>query len=377
MPAAEARDFAAAVDHVVRRHPDQESHDQHQRDILDQPAVSFTAVGARHAVPKVVIGGQQNGANQHRLDHEQPCQNAAHRQNAHLLRVGVNFRHQPVTGKRQRQKGENRDEIRGVSHPVVMRFFSRRFRGQELERGVGADDRAAEGDIGQETVQIQRVPQWALHDFPQVAGYCAAGRIDTRWRHHESRPRISHHQQRRADAVEQQSQRQVHPFAVAVTQRVPAVVVNVEQHAFEKKQQCVDKHLRAEGAHHVIHELRVEQEQRQGQGAAEQGGNRVSRQADLHEFVRHVVIAVVAGLEADELDHQHEDRHRQHQRAEEQVHLREYPDDTAAAGADVRIIAARGLWRRQRLERALGVARIAVVRGVVLLAAVSVGAGDR
>ena len=141
----------------------------------------------------------------------------------------------------------------------------------------------------------------------------------------------------------------MHPLPVAVTHGVPAVVVDVEEQALEEEQHAVDQHLGAEHPHHVGHEAGVEQEQRQRQAAAEQRGDGVGGQADLHELVRHVVVAVVAGAHTDPLYDQHEDRHGEHQGAEEQVHLGQDPDHRAAVDAVVGVVVS-GQGRR-RLQR--------------------------
>ncbi len=140
------------------------------------------------------------------------------------------------------------------------------------------------------------------------------------------------------------------PLGVAVGHGVPAVVVQVKQRALGKKQEGIDEHLEVEHAHHVAHEIRVEQEQREGQRAAEKRGDGIRRHADLHELVGHVVVARIAGLHPEPLDDQNEQRHGENEGGEEQVHLRNDPDHRTAADANGRIIAALGSRGRGKIS---------------------------
>ncbi len=106
------------------------------------------ALDAAHAQPQVVVGGQEQVADQRRLDDEQPGEGAAHHLQAQRLREGVDLAGQPVAGERQRQERADRHEVADVAHPVVVRALLVVSGREELERGVGAGDRPAEGDVG-------------------------------------------------------------------------------------------------------------------------------------------------------------------------------------------------------------------------------------
>ena len=125
----------------------------------------------------------------------------------------------------------------------------------------------------------------------------------------------------------------------------PAVVVGVEEERLEEEEQDVGQEGRREDAHQVGGELRVEDDQHEGQEGAEGAGERERHRQQLGELVGQLVVALVLGPVADELDDQREDRHREHEGGEQQVELGHDPDRDAAAdlgerpvlGLDVRL----------------------------------------
>ena len=62
------------------------------------------ALDAAHAQPEVVVGAEEQVADQHGLDDEQPRERAAHHREAERLRVRVDLLRQPVAGEGQRQE---------------------------------------------------------------------------------------------------------------------------------------------------------------------------------------------------------------------------------------------------------------------------------
>ena len=55
-----------------------------------------------HAEPEVIVGGEEEIPDQHRLDDEQPRERASHHRQAERLRVGVDLLGEPVAGEGQR-----------------------------------------------------------------------------------------------------------------------------------------------------------------------------------------------------------------------------------------------------------------------------------
>ncbi|EGV50764.1 hypothetical protein Rifp1Sym_ck00050 [endosymbiont of Riftia pachyptila (vent Ph05)] len=347
--ATQLGDLRRRQDQRMRRHPGEETDHQHKRDKADQRFVTLRSLGARHACPEVVVTRQQDGADQHRLHNKQPGQDAAHGSDAHLLGVGVDLRHQPVAGEGQRQKGKDGDKVGGVAHPVVVSAFLWVLGAEELISRIGPNHRATEADIGDKAMQVDRVPQRPLHHLPDIADH-RADLVDAGGGHHEGGPGVGHHHDGHARAVQQQTQRQMHPLGVAVTHRVPAIIIGVEEETLEKKQSSIDQPLGAEHMHHIAHKVGIEQKQRQGQGTAENSSNREAGEADLHELMGHAVVAFITAGHANQLDHQYKQRHRQHQRAKEQVHLRQNPHHRAAADPDVGIIPTAWLGRSNQLR---------------------------
>ena len=304
----------------VRREPDQKSANQHDGDIFYVTVVAHTAVAAPHAAPEIIISRQEERADQHRLDNEQPSENATHQGDAHLLTVGIDFGGQIVAGKGQRQQRRDGDEVSVIAHPVVMGTLARIARVEELEGGIGADNGAAKSDIGDYPVQIYGVPQVIVHGTPDVARIDAAG-IDSGRAHHESEPCIGEQHQYRANSIEQQSQRKMRPFTEAALQPMPAVIVYVEYRALGEEQERVVKHRVLEHARQIEEQAGVEDDQAEHEEAAEDCSQGIGGDADLDELVGHVVVALVALGHTDGLDDQHEDRHRQHKGGKPEVQL--------------------------------------------------------
>ena len=150
----------------VRCEPDEESADQDDGDIFDVFGVALGAVAAPHATPQIIVGGQKQRPDQHRLNDEQPGEDATHEGDTHLLGVSVNLGRQIITGKRQRQQCADGDEVGVVTHPVIVGAFLFGGGGEELERRIGADDGAAIGNVGDEAVDVDGVPEEVVNRPP-------------------------------------------------------------------------------------------------------------------------------------------------------------------------------------------------------------------
>ncbi len=174
-------------------------------------------------------------------------------------------------------------------------------------------------------VDVDRHPGVVGHRLPGADHRAGLG--DARRRGHERQPGVGDEHDRRADQVEHQPQEQVDPRA----ELAPAVVVAVEEHRLEEEQRDVGQERRLEHVHQVRHELRVQQHQHEQQERPEGRRQRERHREQLGELVGQLVVALVAGLVADELDDQREHRHGEHERGEQQVQLRQHPDDHAAA----------------------------------------------
>uniref|UniRef100_UPI003AF43FA6 hypothetical protein n=1 Tax=Thiolapillus sp. TaxID=2017437 RepID=UPI003AF43FA6 len=112
---------------------------------------------------------------------------------------------------------------------------------QELERSISAHHCATETDIRDETMQIDGVPQGAFHDLPNIAHH-GTDLVDAGWGHHEGRPGIGQYHDGQTGGIQQQPQGQVHPFQVAVAECILAIVVHVEEEAFEEEHAGIHQH---------------------------------------------------------------------------------------------------------------------------------------
>jgi len=86
-------------------------------------------------------------ADQDRLDDERPGKGAPHHVIAHHGAVRVDLAAEIVAGERQRDQAADRAEVADVAHPVVVGPLLLRRRAHVFDRGVGAADEAAEGDV--------------------------------------------------------------------------------------------------------------------------------------------------------------------------------------------------------------------------------------
>ena len=111
----------------------------------------------------------------------------------------------------------------------------------------------------------------------------------------------------------------------------PAVVVRVEEERLEEEQQNVGQKRRREHAHQVVRELRIQHDEHERQERPERRGQREGHGEELRELVRELVVSHVAGLVADHLDDEREERNGQDERREQQVELRDRPDRHPAA----------------------------------------------
>src|SRR6058998_2077097 len=140
-------------------HPDTETDEQdheHRQDRL--PILGFGAGDAIHdAQPEVIVSPQEQNADQHRLEDEQPGEEAAHQRDPHLLVVLVDLTHQPIPSERQRQHPEYADEVPDVPHPVVVDAFLLALGHEILQPGIGAADEAPQHDVGDQPVNVHRL----------------------------------------------------------------------------------------------------------------------------------------------------------------------------------------------------------------------------
>ena len=145
-------------------------------------------------------------------------------------------------------------------------------------------------------------------------------------RHHERQPGIGDEHDRGAHDVEAEPETKMHQGM----ELPPAVVIGVEEERLEEEEQDVGKKGRGEHAHHVVGELRIQDDEHERQERAERRGERERDREQLRELVREPVVAQISGLVADDLDDEGEDRNRQNEGREQQVELGDRPDRHAA-----------------------------------------------
>ena len=92
---------------------------------------------------------------------------------------------------------------------------------------------------------------------------------------------------RRADDVEAEPQAKMHQGM----ELPPAVVIGVEEEGLEEEQQDVREKRRGEHAHHVVRELRIQDDEHERQRRSEGRGQREGDGEELRELVREPVVS--------------------------------------------------------------------------------------
>ncbi len=277
-----------------------------------------------HAEPEVVVGREEEVADQDRLNDEEPREGPAHHREAERLRVGVDLFREPVAGEGQREEGADGDEVADVSHPVVVGPLLVGFGLQELEGRVGGGHRSAERDVRDHSMDVDRHPGEVV-DRVRDGDHRSRVRDPAR-RHHEREPGIRDEHDRGAHDVEADPQSKMHQGM----ELAPAVVVGVEEEGFREEEKDVREEGGREHAHQVVRELRIQDDEHERQRRAEGRGEREGHREQLRELVREPVVFLVSRLVADRLDDDREDRDGKDERRKQEVELRDHPDGDAA-----------------------------------------------
>ena len=164
-------------------------------------------------------------------------------------------------------------------------------------------------------------------------------------RHHEREPGIRDQHDRGAHDIEADPQEEMNDRM----ELAPSVVVGVEEEGLREEEQDVGKKRRGEHAHHVVRELRIQDDEHERQGCSEGRGERERDREELRELVGEPVVSLITRLVADRLDENREDRHGKDEGREQEVELRNRPDGHAAPddgegsvlGLDVRLCPSR------------------------------------
>ena len=107
---------------------------------------------------------------------------------------------------------------------------------------------------------------------------------------------------------------------------MPAVIIKIQRKGFAEEEQRIEKHDILEDACHVAHDGRVKREQGEGQKAAQRRRDRIGDAQQAGELISQFVEFIVAGFPADDFNDHREQRHAEDEGAEEQVHLRDEPN---------------------------------------------------
>ncbi len=253
----------------VGRHPDaetQEQNDQHAHDGL-----SILGLRPRNPVgdaqPEIVVRAEEEHADQHGLQNEQPGEESAHEGDAHLLVVLIDLAHQPVAGEGQRQQAEDADEVADVAHPIVVVALIGRLRAQVPNSRIGAANVSAEHHVGDEAMNVHRPPGRIPCRRPSAL-QIGALRNDHR-AGLERGPGIRDDHNEKSEHVQEEAQENVERLGSAFRHGIPAIPVQVECGGFEQKQSAVRHERRKENIRQIVHQFGIEADQQEQEDAAE------------------------------------------------------------------------------------------------------------
>ena len=329
---AHRRELLRVRDHGVRRAPHDRAQHEHDQQVLGVGTVPLGTGDPAHPDPEIVVAGEEQHRDEEGLDDPQPAHKAAHHRNAHRLVVLVDLAAQPIAGEGEHDQRRHGDEVADVSHPVVVGALFLGPGREETVACVCAYDRAAEHDVADQAVNVDRHPGVIQDRVPELdAGGRRLGCDVARRRHHVREPRIGNEHHDRAPDVEQDAQTPVHDLGPAVLPPVPTVVVEIQRERLEKENGAVHPHRWREYRKQVREELGIERRQEKRERRPPEGRRAVGDQQQPREFFGQPVVALILAEDADPLGHHSEDRHAQHERREHQVDLGGDPDGGAAA----------------------------------------------
>ncbi len=339
-------------DHRVGRAPD----DRPEHEDREQPlGVGPEPLGPRnplHPQPQIVVAGEEQHRDEERLDHPEPAHETAHQGDAHRLVVLIDLAAEPIAGERQDDERRHRDEVPDVAHPIVVRTLLVRLGGEKSVARVRGDHGAAEHDVGDQAMHVDRHPRRVGDHVPQFDGGRVGRGCDVaRGAHHEGEPRVGDEHHDRAPDVEQNPQSPVSPLGAAVFPAVPAVVVQIEGEGLEQKQSGIQPHRWAEDRRQVAPESRVQGREEHRQQGAPDGRGAVRHEQQPGELFRQAVVALFLVEDPDRLGDDGEHGDPQHEGGEHQVHFCRDPHRRARADAwevPVRGQGVRGCLERER-----------------------------
>ena len=197
-------EFGNGCDDRSRRHPDHEAERDRDEKVLDEFLDRLVPLDPPHPEPEVVVGREEETPDQDRLNDEKPREGPSHHREPERLRVGVDLAREIVASEGKREEGDDGDEVPDVPHPVVVRALLVGVRLEELESRVGGGDRSAEGDVRDESMDVDRHPGEVVDRVPE--GDHRPRLRDPARRRHEREPGIGDQHDARAHEVEAEPQ---------------------------------------------------------------------------------------------------------------------------------------------------------------------------
>ena len=195
---------------------------------------------------------------------------------------------------------------------------------QILVRAVSRRNRPPERDIRYHPVDVDRHPDEVVYGPPETDQFaCFADAVR---RIHEREPRIRDKHDGRSHDVQHHAQADM-DFR---TEFSPAVVVTVQEYCFEEEQSHIGQKRPAEDIQHVLHERGIKDQQQEGQHRAKRCRKGKRNGEEFDKFVSEVVVPLILGHVANDLNDEREHGDGQYKRRKHEVQLSDDPHYCAA-----------------------------------------------
>ncbi len=113
--------------HRVRSDENHIAAGKQEHQVLDVSLILLCPTHTTHGLPEVVIGAQEEDPDHGGLNDKQPGKQPTHQRDAHLLTIGIDLAHEPISGKWQWNQKCHAQRHRDVTHPIIMSSVFIRF----------------------------------------------------------------------------------------------------------------------------------------------------------------------------------------------------------------------------------------------------------
>ena len=224
---------------ILGSYPDHRAYENHRKGWPHVAQVGLCSGDAPDTHPHIVVGPQEQEAHQEALHDKEAGKLVRHHEGGDGGVVQKELLGQDVARQGKGHQGGHADEVADVAHPVIESSVLILSGGEEHERREERHDEAAEGDVGNEPVQVQAAPGIVVHPGPE-----AGGLRRLRGCQHVGAHGVYQQHHHRTHDIQRHADRYVDPFALP--KLVPGIPVNVHQERLDEEEDNVQAEDRAE-----------------------------------------------------------------------------------------------------------------------------------